>query len=394
MLQFYLYLLIISIFAFFLLEHARTHRESMRTLPRPVINPPKKKDEYTFTPSPPYEGETLNAMIDRMIHEYFDERGFPYSNTIELYKNLCVNQGNVTEENKRKLTDIGYYVLNIVIPNIQTVKHPEPDVQWPAISWTNTPIFDVLIQPTPTYTVFQGQAYSGSYTSDYASSLSQTDGRLRAGSNDSRSSRDSRGAIDSSSNSEGESKKCGNDRLGKCGIQCPSSCLDGVATAWYKEQNRKKTKQNQLFDDEKIRFSSAALQLDLNRSMDTSQATNTTLLPGADNVFIIGSTEIDGYQILDVPQTSDATTLNDNIERFIDEYFIKDGSNAGKPTQRAIDLFNMYFQYKTPMDDIHMNKLRDVVYYMLQVIVPGLPTDALPRSYVEWRPIVWLSRTS
>ena len=54
----------------------------------------------------------------------------------------------------------------------------------------------------------------------------------------------------------------------------------------------------------------------------------------------------------------------------------------------------MYFQYKTPMDDIHMNKLRDVVYYILQVIVPGLPTDALPRSYVEWRPIVWLSRSS
>ena len=92
MLQFYLYLLIISIFGFFLLEHLRTYRESMRTLSRPVINASKNHDQYTFRPSPPYDGETLNAMIDRMIHKYFDKRGFPYSNTIELYKNLCVNQ--------------------------------------------------------------------------------------------------------------------------------------------------------------------------------------------------------------------------------------------------------------------------------------------------------------
>ena len=65
---------------------------------------------------------------------------------------------------------------------------------------------------------------------------------------------------------------------------------------------------------DKARFSSAALQTDLNRSMNMSEANNTTLLPGADNVFVIGSTEMDGYQILDEPQTSDATTLNDNIE--------------------------------------------------------------------------------
>ena len=395
MLQFYLYLLIISIFAFFLLEHVRTYRESMRTLPRPVINAPKSHDQYSFRPSPPYDGETLNAMIDRMIHEYFDKRGFPYSNTIELYKNLCINQGNVTEENKRKLTDIGYYVLNIVIPNIQTVKNPEPDVHWPAISWTNAPIFDVLIQPTPTYTMFKGQAYSGSYTSDYASSRSQTDGRLRPGSNGSRGSRGSEGSRDANGGSN-RGGSCGNDRLGKCGVQCPSSCLDGVAASWSKEQNEKRNKKNMQdgSSGDKARFSSAALQTDLNRSMNMSEASNTTLLPGADNVFVIGSTEMDGYQILDEPQTNDATTLNDNIEQFIDEFFIKDGPNAGKPTQRAIDLFDMYFQYKTPMDDIHMNKLRDVVYYTLQVIVPGLPTDALPRSYVEWRPIVWLSRSS
>ena len=57
-----------------------------------------------------------------------------------------------------------------------------------------------------------------------------------------------------------------------------------------------------------------------------------------------------------------------------------------------IDLFNM-LKEKQPMDNIHMNKMRDIVFYVLQVIIPGLPTRALPRSYVEWRPIVWLSRS-
>lgn len=393
MLQFYLYLLIISILGFFLMEHVRKNREGMRTLPRPVINAPKSKDKYTFTPSPPYDGESLNAMIDRMIHDYFDKRGFPYAKTIETYKHLCVNQGNVDEENKRKLTDIGYYVLNVVIPNIQTTKNPEPEVQWPTISWTNAPIFDVLIQPTVTYDMFKGQAYSSSYTADYTSSMSQTDGQLSTSAKNSGGSRGQNGSSDQNSSDSDGSATCGNDRLGKCGIKCPSSCLDGVAASWYKEQNSGKNKKNSTSGDAR-RFSSAALQTDFNRSMGESHANNTTMLPGDDNTFIIGSVEMDGYQILDEPQTSDATTLNDNIENFIDEFFIKEGPNTGKPTQRAIDLFDMYFQYKTPMDDTHMNKLRDVVYYILQVIVPGLPTDALPRSYVEWRPIVWLSRSS
>ena len=109
------------------------------------------------------------------------------------------------------------------------------------------------------------------------------------------------------------------------------------------------------------------------------------------DTLIIGSAEIDGYMITDEEQTSTETTLNDQIDAFIKDFFIEKGPNKNKPTQKAIDMFNMYFQYKKPMDDIHMNKMRDVIYYMLQVILPGLPTASLPRSYVEWRPIVWLS---
>ena len=54
------------------------------------------------------------------------------------------------------------------------------------------------------------------------------------------------------------------------------------------------------------------------------------------------------------------------------------------------------------MDENHKNKLRDVVYYFMQIIVPGLPqgtvsddctTNTFGTAFVEWIPIKWLSLT-
>ena len=109
-------------------------------------------------------------------------------------------------------------------------------------------------------------------------------------------------------------------------------------------------------------------------------------------MLVIGSANIDGYQITDEKQNSDTSTLNDQINEMIDTYFISSGPNQNRPSQKMIDLFNQ-MKEKQAMDEIHMNKMRDVVYYVLQVIIPGLPTNKLPRSYVEWRPIVWISRS-
>ena len=98
------------------------------------------------------------------------------------------------------------------------------------------------------------------------------------------------------------------------------------------------------------------------------------------------------YVITDEKQNSDSSELNNQINEFIDTYFISSGPNENRPTQYAIDIFNDW-KMKKPMNDIYMNKMRDMVYYVLQIIIPGLPTDQLPRSYVAWRPIVWMSRS-
>ena len=78
----------------------------------------------------------------------------------------------MTQENKRKLTDIGYYILDIVIHNIPSTTNPEPKVYWPPIKWSNHDIFNILIQPTHTAQVIRGQNYRDEYVQNYKNSSS------------------------------------------------------------------------------------------------------------------------------------------------------------------------------------------------------------------------------
>ena len=387
-----LYLIIICFLGHLIINYCLkpSIREGARTLPRPVIHPELNEPLYKFKPSPPYYGETLNQLIDRYIGMYFDKRGLSYMNTIQLYVDNCVNKGNVTEDNKSKLNDIGYYFLNIVIPNIQSVKNPNPEQNWPAIKWSGMNTFKVAIQPTPTYLIYKGQPYKDSYFSQYNSSLADNGGKIdpTQGGGTGNSGTGGTGGGGGSSADSG-SGICDNDDLNSCGIGCPSSCLDGIAASWYKQQQDESSSSKDGKDGSGDSNNTDGSQWD---DKNRSNIGNTQKLPGGNNnTLIIGSAEIDGYVITDEEQTSTETTLNDKINAFIKEFFIEKGPNKNRPTQKAIDVFNMYFQYRKPMDDIHMNKMRDVIYYILQVILPGLPTSSLPRSYVEWRPIVWLS---
>ena len=118
------YIILVLLFGFilgnYLTKSSFLTFENMRTLPRPVINPPVKEIPKEDKVAPFRPGETMNQMIDRFIDKYFEKDGIPLQATIQLYVNYCVNQGNVTDENKRKLTDVGYYLLNIFIPNLPT----------------------------------------------------------------------------------------------------------------------------------------------------------------------------------------------------------------------------------------------------------------------------------
>ena len=364
-------------------------REGARTLPRPVINPEYDAD-WDMPKAPAYVGETMNQMIDRNINDYFDVTGLPFAGTIQLYETNCVNKGPITVENQQNLTDIGYYIINIVISNIQTADNPTPTVSWPPIKWTNDKIFDILYQKVPTYELYVGQPLffsNGSYLSSTANNVTPGSG---SGSGSGSTGSGSTGS-GSGNGSGGDGEKCDDET--KCGTSCPDSCLSSIASAWEKQQLAEQ----------------ALSQVEQDARDQTNANTNTNAQWGggvvtgsnpmnqsnAANRYANGITEIYGYKVTNIINTTDSstTTLNDSATAFINKYFIKDGANKNKPTKDAIDLFNAYFQYKTPMDEIHRNKLRDCVYYVLQSIIPGLPTAVDNVSYVEWRPLKWLSRS-
>ena len=376
-------------------------REGARTYPRHVINPITKEDILDIKPLPPYYGETLNQFIDKIIAQYFDKRGYPYTNTIEKYSDLFIENaageklGVTTETNKRKLTDIGYYILNIVIPNIQTVDNPRPNVAWPAIQWTNDPTFKTHVQPTATYKIYKGQgrfSYSNEMDADKTAEAN------RDSNNDSNSSFNGDEDGDNNESSDpATSPLCGlYEDNSNCRLTCPSNCVAGALNAWKEvdkikqEVAEKEKKQNGVYGSE----STIEDAYSSNSNQSTTNFPGVSSLKNGSNILIIGDATVDGYQTTDVDADNTIRLLNDHVNTFINDYFIESGPNQGKPTQKAIDEFELYFnKNKTPMDGIHMNKTRDLVYYILQSIIPGLPTVQLPRSYVEWRPIHWLSRS-
>ena len=158
------------IFGHYLSKQMVPLREGARTLPRPVINPRVSEYETDKKVKLILPGETMNQMIDQFISKYFNKDGFPLESTIVLYTTYCCNKGNVTPENKRKLTDIGYYILDIVIPNLRNNNNSDPKTYWPPIKWSNHNIFNILIQPTETSQVIRGQNYKGVYVKNISSS--------------------------------------------------------------------------------------------------------------------------------------------------------------------------------------------------------------------------------
>ena len=400
-----LYILILCIFGFFLgtyLAKSHTIREGARTLPRPVINPYISEEQYNIKPLPAYQGETINQMIDRYISMYFDKRGFPYTDTIELYSNYITGgsspiTGTITSENKSKLNDICYYLLNIVIPNIQITNNPIPIQAWPAIKWTGDPIFPIQIQPTPTYKIYKGQPFAA-FTSALNNVENDSSGNVNgdAGDNNSDNTDGNANGGNGGRNGGGSGRttvaSCDNND--DCRLACPGSCLDGVAAAWEEAQKSRGKTSTKSSAGSRVDNSTSGWEFSGWNLSNSSNIPGVASLAESSNTMIIGSTEVDGYQITDINITiANPSALNTKIEDLIKYYFIDSGPNQGKPTQAAINTFNMYFQDKAPMDGIHMNKMRDVIYYIMQSIIPGLPTNEVPRAYVEWRPIRWLSRS-
>jgi hypothetical protein len=379
--------------------------ESMRIVPRPTIH---VQQQYT----PPPESNTrnnygkggLNELADKLIHKYFDEDLIPYSNTIDLYYEYFVNKGNLDASLKKKLCDICYYLIEVVIPNIPSVDNPNPHIEWSRIEW-----------------VAEGwESYNYSFNDDATSNFDSRNSFLRYGlgkrhknSNDgnglsSLSSLSSRSNFLSitpsptvnSANST-DSLSGGGNGTTSCNSSCPIECSLTGMTA--------KSSKSSPFDaivssasklnwwDAKIGFSNYDKNGKQHSSFSSSIYEGTSRAGTSANKWSTRSNVVYNVSVTQVQNKNTSSRwLNNYVRDQIINKWFDTASNADKPlpSKYALSIFEAYaLSGISPIDRSHKNKLRDFVYYYLENIIPGLPTKDKPESYVEWRPMRHLSNS-
>jgi hypothetical protein len=376
--------------------------ETMRTMPRPTRHPITEDDVYVDTATS-YSHETLNDQVDKFVARFFDENNYPYDNTIDLYILMCVNKGNVSDQHKKRLNDVAYYFLTYVIPNIPSSTHSKsviPPDEWPKIEWLSDSWFD--------YEKGIGlrDVYGNSRPRVYNNGVSDRSNWISGKTKQNRSSRSS-----GSSETENDTNNYGpnsallngknNDEGGsgggenRCGNDCPNACFaNAIQAAEYNEKNNPYYKgppsgslsfADTWSDTTYSNFFTKAFgSFGTDSSSNDTKRVHSLMAPNRDNIRTV-----EGYKITNEPQTSNSTVLDNSVDALINQWF----DPSGLPSNYLKQMFRMYTRGNPSIDDFHKNKLRDIVYYLMENIIAGLPTKGNPVSYVEWRPIRWLSHS-
>jgi len=370
----------------------KTFVEGARTLPRPTRHPYIDPDEL-LGDRPDVLQKSMNKLVDDTVALYFDENNVPYMNTIDTYNNMCVSQGFTTIENKMRLKDLCFYIIDYVIPSLPSVNNPKSTVILPPIEFNSTNfngynynasgIASIATNywsnnPGPDFD-FSGN-FGGFGWNDYLDpSSSSTSSSGKNGSKGTNGTTGGNGGPYSSSS-------CGS---------CPTSCLASMTCS----SNGKSG-------------SNGSSGLNGLGSYDVS-ASNQYGIPyiSPDTIFNIKLQSMalvdspfsyigeGGYNITDEPNNYPnpdigVSPLNNRIMSLFYTYFdLSGGTNA--PTPYMLSTMKFLSKNYSPIDDEHKNKLRDLVFYFMENIIPGLPTDPdHPHSYVQWKPIRWLSHSS
>jgi hypothetical protein len=324
----------------------------------------------------------LNALLDSKVNNYFDNQGFPYEDTMITEYNIRLPSkypnSVVKDKTIQKLNDIGFYLLSEGLRHVPSVDNPDPQIAWQPIVWTSTPL-------RPYFSLMDGQSGSGAYRgrSNFGG-FDDVGKQSSPGTSDDTSdgkSKQSSGGSKNSRSGNNTSSSCENP-TGGCGQPCPLTCV-GLAMQTS---------------------SPAASSSSSNWSTDAAQATGLSeseleswfeLLESEGEVLEIGALlsrsqstlkKKRGFKVTIAPVKEPYdfeldTYLNDE---WISYYF---DPKTGMPTQEFLDTFTEYTQGQSPMDQDHKNKLRDCIYYVLEVIIAGLPREKDPRYYVEWQPL-------
>jgi hypothetical protein len=342
-------------------------RESMRTLYMPTSHPIiqyVKPNYYAGS----YSTVNMNEWIDRYIDRYFDDTNVPYLNTIDLYITYVVNKGVLKQEYKNKMRDMCHYIIDIVIPNMPTIENPDPKIEWPKLEWLS----DDWIPYNYSFNLDAIMNLFGGSTSYKRKSIENdaaeedepnTPGSMSPGSAPTKSV--SPGSESTTSSS------------GTCD-KCPTDCFNKLVSTLSSPPT-----------------SSVNLPPDYEEEESGRKYKSSTGKEHVDN------SEEDGSKILTVDQVmvTNESVTNPSSQELNEWVFGKmnyyvDMNFDLYPTKQAQADFINFVKVYGPIDRAHKNKLRDLVYYFMENIIPGLPTESKPVCYVEWRPIRWLANSN
>jgi len=376
---------------YFIFSTYQNRIEGLRTVPLPTRHPQPTK--YIKRKFPNASGEGMNGIIDSIIGQLFDQNNLVYQDTINMFEMYAVNRGNVSNPTMYKLMDVCYYFLDIVLPNIQTIDNPTPTVSWPKIQWVSNQWLP--LDRAYNTIIVSDNAWSYYNIDDVvkkrleaASAQSSSEGKTIQVSDSDLARLNGIGGMDSDStngSSSGGKSGGGCDGTigGDCQIQCPTSCMSNQ----FSQDNSTSAKgrpgsfgfddgTQQQFDWSYFQkmangFFAGILTDHLDKSLQFQPK------------YGDGTTRSLGYYITDKPQTSNINVLDQNIQMLIEMLF--DKSDA--PTQKLLNKFDLYTKAQYPADDIHIEKLKHLIYYVMQRIIPGLPTSDRPTTYVIWKPL-------
>lgn len=385
----FLILTILVILVGFFIGRLLKEREGVmgRTMPEPLRHP--GATALTVTPGQrgTYAAKGLNEWVDSLMNTYFDKDGYPFDDTRQAFLGKFVTpfpHSLVTPTTLSKLDDIGFYVMRQVLPQLSNLDQKK--VSWPPIVWSKLP-------PA-------GQA-AGSGGQDgglYATIMSL------ASSAPSKSSAttDAAAATAPSPKSSSAAAAAGSGVAIKidapttsckvsdaCGQPCPKSCIDAalqsLAPAPAPAVTSSPTNLTQ--------FQSNLTSNELNEwwSLFTGDSTGDASQqrrPTSSSPTQPVNTRTPKIDHIEVTPTFD-NQLDDFLNaNYIDYFFDK---VTGVPTQKFLDLYTAYTQGQASMDQFHMNKASDLIYYVLETLVAGLPTQFKPAFDFTWKRISRLS---
>lgn len=355
-------------------------KETMRTLYMPTERPIVQYIMPNYYGGS-YSTEDMNQWVDYYVGSYFDDTSVPYLDTIDLYVEYVVNKGVLNQEYKNKMRDMCHYLIDIVIPNLPTVENPDPKVEWPKIEWLSD----------------DWKSYNYSFNLDAMANLfggSTVYKRTSTGGASTRSTSKASGSSSPGNNSPGQ-ESAGSNSLGSTTTStspstgcntCPTDCFNQLMTKLSeanKSSSASSKKSNSSPGSDTTGDSSSKYKSATGKEHDdASEFDGPSGKITVDQVIVTN-------ELVRNPSSSE---LNDWVFSKMNYYI--DLKFDLYPTKQAQQDFKNFVKMYGPIDRAHKNKLRDLVYYFMENIIPGLPTQQKPVCYVEWRPIRWLSNSN